>query len=288
MSVFVLKIIALASMITDHSAYFLANRALLSWETYTLLRSIGRIAFPIYCFLLVNGFDKTSNRQHYLSRLMLFAVLSQLPFSLVFSPVNYIPSSTGGFSFQLGFAPLPYLLLTVCVLVCYLLLVKRDLSTLWLALLLVLGTVQLRFNGIVLLGGSLNVFYTLSFGLAAMAVIDGLIYQELPLVKALPRAVCLLLVILVLQPHADYAYKGLLLILALYACRRWRPAQLLAVALWCVLEYGAGSRIYLCFALLSLLPLLLYNGRKGPGLKLGFYALYPLHLLILGLVNLFL
>ena len=35
-------------------------------------------------------------------------------------------------------------------------------------------------------------------------------------------------------------------------------------------------------------PVLLYNGKKGPGLKLGFYAAYPLHLLALGLCNLFL
>ena len=42
------------------------------------------------------------------------------------------------------------------------------------------------------------------------------------------------------------------------------------------------------FSLLSLLPVLLYNGKKGPGMQLGFYAAYPLHLLVLGLGNLFL
>ena len=49
---------------------------------------------------------------------------------------------------------------------------------------------------------------------------------------------------------------------------------------------GAPGRFW--FSLLSLLPVLLYNGKKGPGFQLAFYAAYPLHLLLLGLCNLFL
>lgn len=288
MSVFVLKIIALVSMIIDHVGYFMGIHSLVDWDIYSLMRSVGRIAFPVYCFLLVNGFEKTSNRQRYLARLMLFAVLSQVPFTLAFSYISQGTGAVSGLDFSLGFSPLPYFLFTICTLVAYLFLVKRDISALWLVIFLALGSVRLQINGCELLGSDLNVFYTLSFGLAAMTVLDDLIYQEVPVFKALLRGAFLVCAILILQPHADYAYKGLLLILLLYACRSNRLAQAAALGLWCALEYWTGNRMYLYFSLMSMLLVLLYNGRKGPNVKIGFYALYPLHLLVLGLVNVFL
>ena len=63
MSVFTLKILALTAMIIDHMGFFLRANSLIAYDPYNLMRAIGRIAFPIYCFLLVNGFDKTSNRR---------------------------------------------------------------------------------------------------------------------------------------------------------------------------------------------------------------------------------
>ena len=74
MSVFIMKLIAVTSMVIDHLGYFLFPR-FTSQTVYFIMRSIGRTAFPIYCFLIVNGYEKTHDVKRYLSRLILFALV---------------------------------------------------------------------------------------------------------------------------------------------------------------------------------------------------------------------
>lgn len=289
MSVFVLKIIALAAMVIDHTGFFLGSRSFVSNDVYIFLRAIGRIAFPIYAFLLVNGFQKTSNRQRYLSRLILFAVLSQIPFTLTFSLSNYGYGNPEYFSLAFNYELLPYLAFTLCAVIAYILLVKANISALYMALFLLLGGIMwFQFRYVQFLGGTLNIFYTLSFALAAMAVLDDLGDRGKSLAKTLVLGVLLAVAAVLLVPNSDYGYMGLVLMLGLYVFRRWRPAQLAVIAVWCYLEYwGSGVNLVFCFSMISLIPILLYNGKKGPAMKLGFYALYPLHLLALGVINLF-
>lgn len=83
-----LKLIAIISMLTDHTAYVLLGSFLATegiYDIYQFMRGvIGRWAFPIYCFLLVEGFERTRNRAKYAGRLFLFALLSEIPFDLAF------------------------------------------------------------------------------------------------------------------------------------------------------------------------------------------------------------
>lgn len=81
MTSFALKMIAIITMLIDHIGAVLIpydNR----W--YMLFRGIGRLSFPIFCFLIVEGFNHTKNVKNYLIRLGVFAFVSEIPFDLAF------------------------------------------------------------------------------------------------------------------------------------------------------------------------------------------------------------
>lgn len=99
-----IKWIALGTMLTDHIGAVLLEPGLLPliasavlagnsfdylpadyefWHNLNfVLRLIGRLAFPLYCFLLVEGFLHTKSIAKYALRLGVFALLSEVPFDL--------------------------------------------------------------------------------------------------------------------------------------------------------------------------------------------------------------
>ncbi len=104
-----LKLIALVSMLIDHFCVVfytgsrLAGRELFSRSVYWVFRSLGRPAFPIFCFLLAEGYRHTRDVKKYLLRLLCFAVLSELPFDIaLYRSWFTLPHQNVGFTLLLG------------------------------------------------------------------------------------------------------------------------------------------------------------------------------------------
>lgn len=73
-----LKLLAITAMLLDHAVALFMPAGVLR----IVLRSIGRLAAPIMCYMIAEGYHHTSNCTKYLSRLLLFALISHLPYNL--------------------------------------------------------------------------------------------------------------------------------------------------------------------------------------------------------------
>lgn len=97
-----LKVIAMIAMVIDHGAVALVapmvTEAGSAWYVcYWVMRSIGRVAFPLFAFLLAEGAYHTGNPWKYLGRLCLFAVISEIPFDLVVGNTVFYPQAQNVF-----------------------------------------------------------------------------------------------------------------------------------------------------------------------------------------------
>ena len=73
-----LKLLACISMLIDHIG-------LIFFSNNIILRSIGRIAFPLFFYCTFIGYFKTKNLKKYILRLLIVAIISQIPYSLLFN-----------------------------------------------------------------------------------------------------------------------------------------------------------------------------------------------------------
>lgn len=285
MSVFVLKLLAVVSMFIDHLTYVLYLSGHIPYGTlYIVGRAIGRPAFLVYCFLLVNGFEKTRDRKKYLARLIEFAVISQIPFSLAFTRDNFrAANSNCGMLLSIDAQKTLILLLPLAVYFIVVCECRAKPSLFWLVAAFFASSATLTVRGITLLSADTNVFYTLAAGMALMLSADFAVSERRSWWKLLLIVAALGVDLYFVQVDSDYGILGAAIIFLLYLTRRWRPVQVMVVALSSLAEYY-WSVPYFAAALTALVPILLYNGKLGPKMRSAFYIFYPAHLALLGAV----
>lgn len=298
MSAFVLKLLALIAMLIDHIAY------VFGWEGWDLLpvdastvRYIGRLSFPLFALCIVNGWKHTSNKEKYFTNLCVCALLSQIPFSMAFYMPNRMAILSSSQPTTFVFNPICIVLALVCGVTYWYFGLHRKASKSLIAFLAVclLPVVYLKINYVWILSDSLNVLYTFVFGIAGIFVIDSIKSKSFRWWEYIWLIGVFVLGAVVYCPIADYGnyMMGLLLIIALYATQKWRILQSMSIAIWGCVLYGIiiGNWYNALTTLAPAVLMLFYNQKPGLKTKFSkqlFYVFYPAHLMIIGLVNIFL
>jgi hypothetical protein len=76
MTNFQIKLLAMLFMVLDHVGYILFPE--IEW-----LRIVGRLSFPLFAFLLTLGYEYTKDFKKYITKILIFAIIIQIPFYLV-------------------------------------------------------------------------------------------------------------------------------------------------------------------------------------------------------------
>lgn len=314
------KIIAVVTMLIDHVAAALLTRVIISrgyfyalqgaqsyldWMNKNgllliimqLMRLIGRLGFPIFCFLLVEGFQRTRNVKKYALRMGLFALISEIPFDLAFS----------GRVWASGYQNVYFtLLIGLLALWAFDIIAKLDQAK-WLQVLLTIGGILLLPPRAALVVYNLVtrviIFLADFFGIGVIEY-----KRNLPLFVGI-YIVCLgvMLAVWGIYRHrreydkawrmcgemaalavamiaadllkTDYSGMGVLTIAVMYALRKNKVHSMTG---GCVtLTVMSLSEVTAFFALI---PIAHYNGERGLKMKYFFYIFYPAHLLIIWLI----
>lgn len=261
-----LKTIAMVAMLIDHTAHsfqkllkqYLFTMFNIRFTPYILLRGVGRIAFPIFCFLLAEGFRHTRSKPRYALNLLIFAMLSEIPFNIVHDGVLAYPNQNVFFTLLLGFLGM-WVISRI-----------REVPRSACLGLAGLGVLALLLQpGIPIYG---------PVALIALGLFAALIHESAPLRGAL---ILIGLGIIALLLKCDYDWKGYLLILLTYLLGEHPMVQCLSGVT--LLSWPGG--VACAYPLMNL-----YNGKRGyihgPVLKYAFYLFYPVHLTIIWLVHL--
>lgn len=220
------KIIACITMLIDHIGAVIVERYLrtLSGNEFEMvylfdrvLRLIGRLGFPMFCFLLVEGVLYTKNKLKYAMRLLAFCFISEIPFNLA------VTGDIWNKEYQNVFFTLFIGFVVVSLIHTW----EKKTSNWWLRII----------------------------GSATTAVIGVGLAEFL---------------------KTDYGAWGVITIVGMYILRADKMQRMLTGCL--VLT---SYNLWEITSFLALIPVKLYNGQKGISLKYVFYLFYPVHLLVL-------
>ncbi|MGY3776313.1 TraX family protein [Helcococcus sueciensis] len=289
MTASILKLIAIISMTIDHiGAYlFYSGSDIVSPQGINLMRSIGRMALPIFAYFLVVGYFKTRDIKKYISRIHLFAIISQIPFTLAFYYENYYVYESVNF-IEYDYK---WLLAIIPMIAFYYVLIldrKFDISLVYVSIAWLITPINTSVNGYFLLTGyELNIFYELGLAL--------ILFEYFNLLKTKYKNNILMYIIIAISVIlsyyyiggiANYGYNAIALMIALYLTKGTKYYQSFIVFLWGYYMYS-WNMTNIIFIVLTCILLLTYNGKKGSNLKYLFYTFYPIHITILALFNIF-
>lgn len=245
MTAFVLRIIACVTMLIDHIGYVFEDElAAVDPLLPVIFRLIGRIAFPLFAFGIAEGVTHTSSPKKYLLRMLLFAVISQLPFMLMIGTQN-ATYSISLFSREIGL----YGGLSVMV-------------TLFLGLCICVSIHEGQHLGAAL-------------ALAAGYILDTRIGMDYGLLG-------ILFVAALYFARQNKLLRSLVMVLFAVCFYLTPLTQLFKDIVGGVRPLTFGVRFYYFLGMcVPAVLLLFYNGKKGPRFKLLNYAFYPVHMLII-------
>ncbi len=243
MSSFVIKIIAIISMLFDHTNDVFIGHL-------SVFNLIGRIAFPLFSFQLVVGYTYTHNIKKYISRMFIFALISQIPYSI------FIHIYTGTY-FELN------IFFTLATsLICMYILSSKNINI----------YLKLLYISICLI-----IAYYLKFDYSIFGILYPLfIFVFYPFQEKFGKNRFLL---------SENTNKNSIIKLLFFIA----GTLALSIVKYVKLIPLIGASWFIGLVLFTFIPaiiMIFFNGKKGPSLKYFFYIFYPAHLLLLELIYL--
>lgn len=308
-----LKLVAIITMLIDHTGAAILERLYRSREDRilisssskviqdfyaryrlmnnidTVMRMIGRVAFPIFCFLLVEGMVHTHNKWKYAGRLAVFAILSEIPFDLAFMGKPFY------WQYQNVFFTL---LIGLLVMIGFQVASDKVIGKKWAPVLAITGAILTGLIASYYFGYIIRIFnhnesisndtkfitniiITVAFCLAAL-ISYVLMRRKNKQITDLKFADLVVLVIGMVAAEllkTDYSGFGVLTIAIMYALRASRFKSMLGGCITLtIMSPGEATAFF------DLILIRLYNGKRGMSLKYVFYLFYPVHLTILYLI----